>query len=145
MPKWRGLYNYLFPTPKGYVFNYDERLNRYYWQLRKSADVYEIGFKTWRKVKYSAWMHKLFNMSIKSKRTEIIGATYDDRGVLTVDFDNGEMAMFKGRSTVWHHWPYMERCSSQKETYLCDLWEYIRCHGNPYPTAHLKNIDNDNS
>lgn len=74
---------------------------------------------------------KYYNDSI------IIRASYDKNKILTVYYKDG-FSRYKGECTVWHHYPSMKRCSTETESMLCDIWEYIREHGNDYPDAHLK-------
>jgi len=64
-------------------------------------------------------------------------AEYDiEKGLLKTQWSNGVERTFKGSCAVWRKYPMMERCSTSLESRLCNIWEYIVEHGNPYPTAH---------
>ena len=62
-------------------------------------------------------------------------ADYKD-GILTVKYSDKSVSQYKGSCTVWHELPYMTRCNTPKERLLCDIWQYIRHYGNPYPLTH---------
>jgi hypothetical protein len=70
---------------------------------------------------------------------KITDAIYEEKiQVLWVKWSTGNEQHFKGSCTVWHSYPMMKRMPTSTESELCDIWEYIKEHGNPYPTAHLK-------
>lgn len=74
---------------------------------------------------------------------KVTDAIYDDKTqILWVKWNNGEELHFKGSCTVWRTYPMMGGLSTSMESELCDLWSYIKEHGNPYPTAHLKKDGN---
>ena len=66
----------------------------------------------------------------------------EETQILWVKWSNGLEQHFKGSCTVWYTYPMMNRCSTSIESELCDLWSYIKEHGNPYPTAHIKENGN---
>lgn len=77
------------------------------------------------------WIKKIF------KPANIVDATYDEKTqTMTVNFSDGETVKYYGSSTVWFIMPYMVRCGSSKESKLSEIYQYIKVHGNPYPTAH---------
>ena len=69
---------------------------------------------------------------------KIVTATYFKEH-LTVNYEDGSVREYEGSCTVWKHYPMMQRCGTFKEGELLDIWSYIKKHGNPYPTAHIKN------
>lgn len=71
------------------------------------------------------------------KPVSMTSATYSGE-LMTIKYDNGKSKQYSGSCTVWHTYPMMQRCGTFKEGELCDIWKYIKTHGNPYPTAHLK-------
>lgn len=66
----------------------------------------------------------------------IVKATYDNR-IMTIEYYNGQTMQYEGTCTVWHSYPMMKRAGTLKEGELCDIWAYIKRHGNPYPDAHV--------
>jgi|GEM_PF-6614331 len=68
---------------------------------------------------------------------KVVSASYVD-GVLTVHYNDGTRDKYKGSCTVWYSYPYMRRCGTSEEMWLCNIWKYVSEHGNPYPTAHKK-------
>lgn len=74
----------------------------------------------------------------------MVSATYSG-GIMTIDYDNGKSKQYSGSCTVWHTYPMMQRCGTFKEGELCDIWKYVKTHGNPYPTAHLKKKQEENN
>lgn len=62
--------------------------------------------------------------------------TYLDT-TLTVYYTDGSKEQYEGSCTVWHKHPYMERAGIMTETWLSEIYTYIKKFGNPYPTAHL--------
>lgn len=89
----------------------------------------------------------IFSMKVVNKKEikefkpfkfpKLVKATYVD-GIMTLEYDNGEIKQYEGSVTVWHKLPLMERCNTDKEFELCQYWKYIKHWGNDYPTAHLK-------
>lgn len=75
------------------------------------------------------------------KHHRITKAEYNkDTQVMTVTYSDSSTFQFKGDSTIWRTYPMMRRCSTIIQGELCDIQQYIKEHGNPYPTAHeLKN------
>lgn len=71
------------------------------------------------------------------KPLEVSKAEYV-QGLLTITYNDNTVTQYKGDCTIWHTYPMMERCSTSVERRLCDMQAYIKEHGNPYPTAHLK-------
>lgn len=59
-------------------------------------------------------------------------------GILELHYKSGRIKRYTGYCTVWYTYPYMQRCGTFTEADLSDIDEYIKCHGNPYPTAHKK-------
>jgi hypothetical protein len=59
------------------------------------------------------------------------------KDIMTVTYNDNTVKQYKGDCTVWHTYPMMERCNTNSESKLSDIWSYIKEHGNPYPTAHL--------
>ena len=67
----------------------------------------------------------------------IVKADYDPKEeIMTVVYGNGKVLKYHGSSTVWRSYPMMKRMGTFKEGELCDIWKYIKTHGNSYPTAH---------
>lgn len=62
---------------------------------------------------------------------------YESSRIMTVTYSDGSQNKYKGDCTIWHELPMMTRCSIWKEAELCSYWQYIKTHGNDYPTAHL--------
>lgn len=60
MAKWKGLCNYLLPTPPHwqYELSLDEGTKTYWWY--KSGTEKKDGYKSWTRVKIAVWCHKLF-------------------------------------------------------------------------------------
>lgn len=77
-------------------------------------------------------IHSLF------KKPKIVEALYEG-DEMSIKYSNGEIEKYIGSCTVWHKLPMMRRCSIEEESMLCDIWNYIKQHGNPYPEAHIKN------
>ncbi len=76
---------------------------------------------------------------MKTIHNPIVEATYDHKKeVMTVKYHNGQISQYQGSSTVWHSYPMMHRIGTLGEGRLCDIYKYIKIHGNPYPTAHDK-------
>ena len=73
----------------------------------------------------------------KMIRDSIIEATYE-KEILTIKYESGKILQYEGSCTVWHTYPMMRRCDTFKEGELCDIWAYIKKHGNSYPNAHKK-------
>ncbi len=67
--------------------------------------------------------------------TPIVSAEYKD-GVMKVVWEDGSSAAYKGSCTVWHKMPYMRRCGTATEGWLCDLWKYNKQWDGAYPNAH---------
>lgn len=83
------------------------------------------------------WFKKLFRSSQKNDRS-IHTANYDKKTeILTILRSNGELNQYHGSSTVWYSYPLMKRIGSPGERNLCNIYTYIKEHGNPYPIAHL--------
>lgn len=81
---------------------------------------------------------KIFGELKAIEPVKIKEATYDKPNeVLLITFSDGSTEEYKGSSTVWHKMPLMERQNTYRESYLCDIYTYIKHYGNPYPTAHL--------
>lgn len=84
-----------------------------------------------------------YDISVKKSIKKIIPtiekATYS-KEVLKITYSNGVIKEYYGECTVWNKLPMMERCGTIKDSELCGIWKYIRKHGNPYPTAHLKDL-----
>lgn len=59
-------------------------------------------------------------------------------GVMTITWSDGSVQEYYGPSTVWYEYPMMRRAGTSTEYWLSGIYEYIRVHGNPYPTAHKK-------
>jgi len=74
---------------------------------------------------------------MKTIYNPIVEATYE-KGIMTVKYHNGQVSRYQGSSTVWHSYPLMHRIGTLGEGRLCDIYQYIKTHGNPYPTAHKK-------
>jgi len=71
---------------------------------------------------------------------KIYFASYEGR-VLRVKWTNGKTSIYHGECTVWFHYPEIKRCGFFLEGQLCDVWSYLKVHGNDYPDAHLKKDD----
>ena len=78
-------------------------------------------------------MKKLLNILFIT----VIKAVYEN-GIMTIEYSNGKTKKYLGSCTVWHKLPLCKRCSTAKESQLCDIWQYIKHNGNPYPNAHKK-------
>jgi hypothetical protein len=65
----------------------------------------------------------------------IVSADYKD-GVMTIEYENQKVEQYSGDCTVWYKMPYMKRCGTSTESWLCELWKYNRTWGGPYPNAH---------
>lgn len=74
---------------------------------------------------------------MKTIHNPIVEATYQN-GIMTVKYHNGQVSKYKGSSTVWHSYPLMKRIGTLGEGRLSEIYQYIKSHGNPYPTAHEK-------
>lgn len=59
--------------------------------------------------------------------------------IMSVQYSNGDVKLYKGSGTVWNNYPTMTRCSTSTEVVLCDYWMYLVEHGNPWPHAHIVN------
>lgn len=85
----------------------------------------------------------MFDMFPEETAVRIVFGREDARATLK---ENGLIILtsgtkvyeFSGGSTVWHIFPSMARCSNPVETKLCQIEMYIKHHGSPWPTAHLK-------
>ena len=66
-----------------------------------------------------------------------VSRTTYNKDIMEVWYSDGTCEQFKGKCTVWHKLPMMERCGTMKEGTLNSMWKYIGLYGNPYPTAHL--------
>ena len=78
---------------------------------------------------------KAFAIPFVTHRVSVVKATYENE-VMTIEYDNGKTEQYNGSCTVWHKMPMMQRCSTAKEAWLCDIWKYIKHYGNSYPNAH---------
>lgn len=78
-------------------------------------------------------IQKAFAMPFTARR--VVKAAYEN-DVMTVEYDNGTIEQYNGSCTVWHKMPMMKRCSTSKEAWLSEMWEYIERHGNSYPNSH---------
>jgi hypothetical protein len=67
----------------------------------------------------------------------VIFAEYK-QGIMTVNYKDGKVDQFQGDCTVWYKLPYMKRCGTLKEGFLCELWKYNKKWGGAYPDAHKK-------
>ena len=69
----------------------------------------------------------------------IVSAEYID-DIMVVKYKRGNIEHYNGSCTVWHKLPFMKRCNSSTESWLCDLWTYNRKWNGPYPNAHKNPI-----
>ena len=69
----------------------------------------------------------------------VVSAEYKS-GIMTVTHKNGEIELFKGSCTVWHKLPYMTRCNTPTESWLCEMWHYNKEWGGAWPNAHLPKV-----
>ena len=79
------------------------------------------------------WIKKIFGI----KKVE---SAFIENEVLTVVYEDGSFDKYVGSCTVWHSYPLMNRCSTNTEKMLFDIWTYIKKFGNNYPDAHENNI-----
>jgi len=56
---------------------------------------------------------------------------------MTVKYKDGTTKRYQGDCTVWNELPFMNRCTTDKEAQLCELWKYNKKWGGAYPNAHL--------
>ena len=78
---------------------------------------------------------KLKTLRLYFVSNRVISAEYKG-GVMTVKYEQGQQEQYEGSCTVWHKLPYMKRCGTLKEGWLCDLWKYNKKWGGAYPDAH---------
>jgi len=76
----------------------------------------------------------IFTKEAKKDRTVIFAEYVGD--IMTVRYSDGSESKFKGSISVWHEMPYMNRCGTYKEVWLCQLYEYCKHWKGTYPDAH---------
>jgi hypothetical protein len=85
---------------------------------------------------------RIFSEIINMIFPRIISAEYNGANeIMTIKYSDGDIEKYSGNCTVWHKLPYMKRCDSDIERWLCDLWSYNQQWGGAYPDAHKKYME----
>lgn len=65
----------------------------------------------------------------------VVTAEYRNH-TMAIEWDDGTKTEYHGSCTVWYELPLMKRCDTSTEGLLCEMWEYNKKWGGPYPKAH---------
>jgi hypothetical protein len=86
-------------------------------------------------------IHNFFTKGFSMPSPKMLYAEFDNStNILTLYYEGDTKYQFKISETglSWKEYPMMNSIPfSSEEQRLSDIYDYIKEHGNPYPTAHL--------